>query len=447
MTESVLKHEIAQEQGYVTMLYEVLDRARDRATAELRRVHGGPTTGTDQAATERDSFARIYAGRSDQLMTVERGLCFGRIDPVDGATFYIGRIGLFNDDHDPLLIDWRAPVAQPFYRATAADPIGVFRRRHIRLAGRTVVGVDDDILDLAALDDHDRENLIGEAALFASLSADRTGRMSEIVATIQAEQDAIIRSGLPGVLVVQGGPGTGKTVVALHRAAYLLYTHREQLARRGVLVVGPNPTFLRYIEQVLPSLGETEVVLSTIGELLPGVVGAAAEVRRREPDQGQPPDGRGHRPRRPGCAPRQGGYGRRRPSACSPCSGRLPSDSPLPRRSSPRPSARRCTAAGEPWTRADVALLDEAAELLGDTEAVQAAAAPGRRRARRRGRGEPGVRARGRTQRASRRCADRRPARCRAVHRPDGGPDPAPRGHRAPSPNAPQPTAPGSSAT
>ena len=277
MTESVLRHEIAQEQGYVTMLYEVLDRARDRATAELLRVHGGPTTGTDQAATERDSFARTYAGRSDQLMTVERGLCFGRIDTIDGATFYIGRIGLFDDDHDPLLIDWRAPVAQPFYRATTADPIGVFRRRHIRLTGRTVVAVDDDILDLAALDDHDRESLIGEAALFASLSADRTGRMSEIVATIQAEQDAIIRAGLPGVLVVQGGPGTGKTVVALHRAAYLLYTHRDQLARRGVLVVGPNATFLRYIEQVLPSLGETEVVLSTIGELLPGVVGTAAE--------------------------------------------------------------------------------------------------------------------------------------------------------------------------
>ena len=150
MTGSVLSHEIAQEQGYVTMLYEVLDRARDRATDELLRVHGGPTTGTDQAATERDSFARTYAGRTEQLMTVERGLCFGRIDTKDEATFYIGRIGLFDDDHDPLLIDWRAPVAQPFYRATTADPIGVFRRRHIRLAGRTVVAVDDDILDLAA---------------------------------------------------------------------------------------------------------------------------------------------------------------------------------------------------------------------------------------------------------------------------------------------------------
>ena len=370
MTESVLRHEIAQEQGYVTMLYEVLDQARARATADLQRVHVGPTTGTDQAATERDSFARTYAGRSDQLMTVERGLCFGRIDTVDKATFYIGRIGLFDDDHDPLLIDWRAPVAQPFYRATMADPLGVFRRRHIRLNGRTVVAVDDDILDLAALDDHDRGSLIGEAALFASLSADRTGQMSEIVATIQADQDAIIRSGLPGVLVVQGGPGTGKTVVALHRAAYLLYTHREQLARRGVLVVGPNATFMRYIEQVLPSLGETEVVLSTIGALFPGVVGTAVEssdasrikgsrqmveviaravraVRREQARHDVTPEGLltllWSSPERLAAA-------------------------------APELSATERAALyrrpGNPWTRADVALLDEAAELLGDTEAA-----------------------------------------------------------------------------
>ena len=371
MTESVLRHEIAQEQGYVTMLYEVLDRARDRATTELRRVHGGPTTGTDQAATERDSFARTYAGRSDQLMTVERGLCFGRIDTVDGATFYIGRIGLFDDDHDPLLIDWRAPVAQPFYRATAADPIGVFRRRHIRLTGRTVAAVDDDILDLAALDDHDHENLIGEAALFASLSADRTGRMSEIVATIQAEQDAIIRAGLPGVLVVQGGPGTGKTVVALHRAAYLLYTHRDQLARRGVLVVGPNATFLRYIEQVLPSLGETEVVLSTIGELLPGVVGTAAE----SPDVSRVKGSlqmveviaRAVRALRRDRA-RKDVTPERLLSMLWSSPERLAAAAP---QLSEGERAALCRRPGDPWTRADVALLDEAADLLGDTDAVK----------------------------------------------------------------------------
>ena len=371
MTESMLRHEIAQEQGYVTMLYEVLDRARDRATTELRRVHGGPTTGTDQAATERDSFARTYAGRSAQLMTVERGLCFGRIDTVDGATFYIGRIGLFDDDHDPLLIDWRAPVAQPFYRATAADPIGVFRRRHIRLTGRTVAAVDDDILDLAALDDHDHENLIGEAALFASLSADRTGRMSEIVATIQAEQDAIIRAGLPGVLVVQGGPGTGKTVVALHRAAYLLYTHRDQLARRGVLVVGPNATFLRYIEQVLPSLGETEVVLSTIGELLPGVVGTAAE----SPDASRVKGSlqmveviaRAVRALRRDRA-RKDVTPERLLSMLWSSPERLAAAAP---QLSEGERAALYRQPGDPWTRADVALLDEAADLLGDTDAVK----------------------------------------------------------------------------
>ena len=370
MTQSVLRHEIDQEQSYVTMLYEALDRARARAAAELRRVHRGPTTGTDQGATERDSFARTYAGRSGQLMTVERGLCFGRIDTVHETTFHVGRIGLFDDDHDPLLIDWRAPVAQPFYRATSADPMGVLRRRHLRLAGRTVVAVDDDILDLTALDAHDHDNLIGEAALFASLSADRTGRMSEIVATIQAEQDAIIRAGLPGVLVVQGGPGTGKTVVALHRAAYLLYTHRDQLARRGVLVIGPNATFLRYIDQVLPSLGETEVVLSTVGELFPGVVGAADEspeasrikgrmemaeviaravrtVRRDRTEQDVTPE--------------------RMLTLLWSSPERLAAAAPdlsAPER------AALYREPGDPWSRADVALLDEAADLLGDTESV-----------------------------------------------------------------------------
>ena len=370
MTESVLRHEIAQEQGYVTMLYEVLDRARADATAELRRVHAGVTTGTDQAATERDSFAGTYAGRSNQLMTVERGLCFGRIDTVDKAKFYVGRMGLFDENYDPLLIDWRAPVAQPFYRATAADPIGVFRRRHIRLTGRTVVGVDDDILDQAALDDRGQDTLIGEAALIASLSADRTGRMSEIVATIQAEQDAVIRAGLPGVLVVQGGPGTGKTVVALHRAAYLLYTHRDQLARRGVLVVGPNATFLRYIEQVLPSLGETKVVLSTIGELLPGVVGTAAE----------PPEAS----RIKGGLQMVEVIDRAVRAVQRDRTGRDVTPERLltllwssPERlaaAAPELSATERSALyrrpGEPWTRADVALLDEAADLLGDTGAV-----------------------------------------------------------------------------
>jgi DNA helicase IV len=176
-----------------------------------------------------------------------------------------------------LLVDWRAPAAQPFYRATPANPGGVIRRRHLRTRGREVVAIEDDVLDLDALSDDQRAQLSGEAALLAALNASRTGRMADIVATIQAEQDRVIRAELPGIMVVAGGPGTGKTAVALHRAAYLLYTHRERLARRGVLVVGPNPTFLRYIERVLPSLGESRVLLATTAELFPGVTATAQE--------------------------------------------------------------------------------------------------------------------------------------------------------------------------
>ena len=150
-----------------------------------------------------------------------------------------------------------------------------------------MVSLDDEVLDLATADPGQHQGLTGEAALLAAVTAGRTGRMSDIVETIQAEQDAIIRSGLSGVLVVQGGPGTGKTAVALHRAAFLLYTHREQLSKRGVLIVGPNTTFLRYIGQVLPSLGETGVLMSTIGDLFPGISArraerpAAAEIKGR----------------------------------------------------------------------------------------------------------------------------------------------------------------------
>jgi DNA helicase IV len=190
------------------------------------------------------------------------------------GTLYIGRIGLRDDEHEPRLIDWRAPAAQPFYAATPKDPHGLIRRRHIYTRNRTVTGVDDEVFDLDRLSEPDRRSLSGEAMLIASITSSRTGRMHDVVATIQAEQDRVIRSSLQGVLVVQGGPGTGKTVAALHRAAYLLYTHRRTLERRGVLVIGPNATFLRYISQVLPSLGETDVVLSSIAELFGGVTAA-----------------------------------------------------------------------------------------------------------------------------------------------------------------------------
>ena len=265
------------EQVYVTRLYDRLDVLRGRTAEQLHEVLRRGSAGTHQARSERDALATAHGERLAQLSAVEHGLCFGRLDRGDGSRFYVGRVGLSDDDYEAMLVDWRAPVARPFYSATPAAPDGAVLRRHIRTRGRSVVAVDDDPLDLAALDQTARQSLNGEAALLASLADDRTGRMADIVATIQVEQDRIIRSDLSGVLVVQGGPGTGKTVVALHRVAYLLYTHRHRLARRGVLVVGPNPTFLHYIDQVLPALGETEVLLSTVGRLFPGVVATGTE--------------------------------------------------------------------------------------------------------------------------------------------------------------------------
>jgi DNA helicase IV len=260
------------EQKYVTMLYRLLDQARARAEEELTSVRArGEAGGTHQARLERDVSAAENERRLAQLNLTENGLCFGRVDDEQRSSLYIGRIGLRDDDFELKLIDWRAPAARPFYAATPRNPVGLVRRRHIYTRRRQVTGVDDEVFDLDKLSETDRATLSGEAALIAAVSAARTGRMADVVATIQAEQDRVIRSELTGVLVVQGGPGTGKTVAALHRAAYLLYTHRRALERRGVLVIGPNTTFLRYISQVLPSLGETDVVLHTLGDLFPGV--------------------------------------------------------------------------------------------------------------------------------------------------------------------------------
>jgi DNA helicase IV len=271
--------EIGAEQQYVSMLYGRLDELRDRASGRLARVLR-QTGGTHQARSERETFSVLYTRQLAQFDAAENGLCFGKLDFRDGEPRYIGRIGIHDDsdgDYRQLLMDWRADAARPFYLATAASPADVRRRRHIKTRGRTVVSVDDEVLDLAAADPDKHEGLTGESALLAALGASRTGRMSDIVATIQAEQDWIIRAALGGVLVVQGGPGTGKTAVALHRAAFLLYTYREQLTKRGVLVVGPNATFLRFISQVLPSLGETSVLLSTVGDLFPGVRASGTE--------------------------------------------------------------------------------------------------------------------------------------------------------------------------
>lgn len=268
--QDVLVEALDTEQRVVSRLYARLDAARERAESALRTVHrrGG---GTSQAMVEREALAAEQARRLAQLNGVERGLCFGRIDDRDGRTVYIGRIGLRDEEGTSVLIDWRAPAARAFYQATATDPGPLVRRRHLHLRGRTVTGLDDEVFDLEGMSEGERGTLVGEAALLAALRRGRTGRMTDVVATIQAEQDRVIRAGLQGALVVQGGPGTGKTVAALHRAAYLLYAHRDTLERRGVLVVGPNAMFLRYISRVLPSLGETQVVMVTPGELFPGV--------------------------------------------------------------------------------------------------------------------------------------------------------------------------------
>ncbi len=264
--------ELDLEQKYVTMLYGRLDDLRERASGRLARTLR-ESGGTPAARTERDASAGMFSARIAQLDAAENGLCFGRLDFAGDERRYIGRMGIRDEsaDYEPLLLDWRAPAARPFYLATAASPEGVTRRRHIKTRRRQVVGLDDEVLDLSAPQGAQHQGLTGEAALLAAVGASRTGRMADIVETIQAEQDTIIRSPQQGVLVVQGGPGTGKTAVALHRAAFLLYTHRRQLEKRGVLIVGPNATFLRYIGQVLPALGETGVVLSTLSELYPGV--------------------------------------------------------------------------------------------------------------------------------------------------------------------------------
>jgi DNA helicase IV len=266
--------ELAREQTYVTMLYERLDALRAATRRRLADVRLGPTAENDQGWSERESFAEMYQDRSAELDAAERNLCFGRLDFDEGDMFYVGRLALRSVDHDLLLVDWRARAAEPFYRATPRERYGVTRRRHLHTAGRRVVSLDDDVLDLDGVDE---THLTGEAALLASLRRGRTGRMSDIVATIQADQDRIIREDPGGILVVEGGPGTGKTVVALHRAAYLLYTYRKRFERRGILVIGPSPAFLRYIDEVLPSLGENDVVLATTSSLFPGVDASGPE--------------------------------------------------------------------------------------------------------------------------------------------------------------------------
>src|SRR5487761_2047912 len=277
------EREIAEEQAFLDLALEALDHMR----AEARSLRDSAAVANMRGAgdlVERDVVMGTALHRLDQLAIGDQPLFFGRLDyaPDDqGRTdaYHVGRLAVSDAQLNPLVVDWRAPVAEAFYRATGVEPLGLARRRHVAIRARDVTGVEDEYFadadgNLRLPEDEVRRATVdglvegglalgGPGALLSALGQARTGRMGDIVATVQREQDEIIRADLPGILVVQGGPGTGKTAVALHRAAYLLYTHRFPLEQQGVLVVGPNPLFLRYIEHVLPSLGETGVELSS----------------------------------------------------------------------------------------------------------------------------------------------------------------------------------------
>ncbi|HEY0521573.1 MAG TPA: ATP-binding domain-containing protein [Ilumatobacteraceae bacterium] len=283
--------DLAAEQDFIEHAYKCLEISRDAAW-RMRNLHEGTLGGTFQARYERDVFDEAVVNRLTQLDLGNAALVFGRIDRMaetpDGLeTFHIGRLAIADEESEPVVVDWRAPVAEPFYRATGREPMGLARRRHFAVQGRTLLGLEDELFgeghlgvghDEGLVDDTDGQHRLGPdsglrgySTLIAALERGRTGQLGDIVATIQGEQDEIIRSPQAGVLVVQGGPGTGKTVVALHRAAYLLYTYRFPLEDQGVLVIGPNRVFLRYIEQVLPSLGEAGIEQVVLSDLVPDV--------------------------------------------------------------------------------------------------------------------------------------------------------------------------------
>lgn len=251
----------------------VLDEAFVRRDQVLQYLDAELTTSEGDATAQ--ARRRMLLRRRGELRHADQGLIFGRLDAPDQTVLHVGRVGIPNadDDSDPLVIDWRAPAARAFYTATPVDPQGQARRRHVRVDGREVTGVDDEPLDGSKATE-----LVGEGALLAALDERRTGRMSSAAATLQREQDDVVRADSRGPLVVQGGPGTGKTVVALHRVAYLLFTH-PQLAAQGVLVLGPSRRFLDYITQVLPALGETAMVSATCDTLVPGIHVERAESR------------------------------------------------------------------------------------------------------------------------------------------------------------------------
>jgi DNA helicase IV len=267
------------EQAYLERAYAHLARMRER-TRTATSIQESAAQAVDSAIAQAHLRARLRS-----LDTEVDGLAFGRLDADAGDTWYVGRRHVEDDAGDPVVVDWRAPVSTPFYRATAADPLELRRRRRFLMTGRHVDDLFDEVFDDPDSVDAAHHGGIPDP-LLAELERSRTGEMRDIVATIAAEQDVVIRAPLDTCLVVQGGPGTGKTAVGLHRAAFLLFEHREQLDREGVLVVGPNPLFLQYIAQVLPSLGEAATRQTTVERLVGGRVGRqdAPEVARLKGD-------------------------------------------------------------------------------------------------------------------------------------------------------------------
>ncbi len=277
MKQATLEHELAVEQAHVDLVYARLEEATRSAQqvasegANLYKSDRGSFVREEDGTGlyERDVFAFQAAKRLAVLDAEHEGLVFGRLDRTDGEIRYVGRIGVRDVDYEPLVIDWRAPAAEPFYRATPVNPMQVVRRRVLRCSGDRVIGIEDDLLGEGS--DADLV-VVGEGALMAALSRARGPQMRDIVATIQSEQDEAIRAPWQGFTMISGGPGTGKTVVALHRAAFLLYSHRRRFENGGVLVVGPSQVFMTYIERVLPSLGEDAVTLRSIGAVAADVV-------------------------------------------------------------------------------------------------------------------------------------------------------------------------------
>ncbi|MCH8626262.1 helicase [Arsenicicoccus piscis] len=294
--DDVVAQQVAIEQRHVDRVYAELVKAAERnrlleseGMGRGRTDRVGDVRDEEAAALfERDALMFSAARRRASLESQHEGLVFGRLDldhsgtdgqggEQDREVRYVGRLGVRDDDYEPLVIDWRAPAAAPFYQATPLDPQSVLRRRVLRSRDAAVVGVEDDLMVPEAPDDL---VVVGDGALMAALTRSRGAQMRDIVATIQRHQDEAIRAAARGVTEITGGPGTGKTVVALHRAAYLLYSNRRRFESGGILVVGPSSAYTAYIERVLPSLGEDSVALRALGDLVDGVT--AARVDRPE---------------------------------------------------------------------------------------------------------------------------------------------------------------------